>query len=64
METIIIVLLVGGYGFGGWKFWRGFRRTNFEQSMGNRIRLALLWPALFVANSSYRRNFKRALRGR
>lgn len=55
----LFVVYVGGI----WKFWNGFSRTNFTQSLPNRVALALLWPALFIVNSSYRRNFKKALKG-
>lgn len=55
----LIVIYVGGV----WKFWNGFSRTNFTQSLPNRIGLAVLWPALFIVNPSYRRNFRRALKG-
>jgi len=55
----LIVVYVGGV----WKFWTGFNRTNFNQTLPNRIGLALLWPALFLANPSYRRNFRKALKG-
>lgn len=47
------------YVAGAYRFWKGFRRTNFSQG---RIYLALLWPAL-VFNRSYRQNFTRALKG-
>jgi len=47
------------YVAGIWKFWTGFKRTNFTQ---NRIVLALLWPALLF-NRSYRQNFTKALKG-
>ncbi|MTJ49104.1 hypothetical protein FJR05_15100 [Dolichospermum sp. UHCC 0259] len=56
---VIIVVYIGGV----WKLWTGFGRTDFNQTLPNRIKLALLWPALFVANSSYRRNFQKALKG-
>lgn len=55
----LIVVYVGGI----WKFWNGFSRTNFSQSLPNRIGLSLLWPALFITNESYRRNFRKALKG-
>ncbi len=55
----LIVIYIGGV----WKFWNGFSRTNFSQSLPNRIGLSLLWPALFIVNPSYRRNFRRALKG-
>ena len=55
----LIVVYIGGI----WKFSTGFRRTDFNQTLPNRIGLALLWPALFLANPSYRRNFQKALKG-
>ncbi|MBE9058182.1 hypothetical protein [Sphaerospermopsis sp. LEGE 08334] len=61
MELIIIGLIVT-YVFGGLKFWLGFKKTHFTQTFLNRIGFSLLWPVLFIANSSYRRNFRRALR--
>lgn len=60
---LIGVLLVAVYFWGAWKFWKGFTRTNFDRSLPNRIKLALLWPALIVMNPSYRKNFQKALRG-
>lgn len=59
METLVLILLLGGYGFGSWRFWQGFHRTNFSQ---NRLVLTLLWP-VFLANKSYRQNFNKALKG-
>ena len=64
MSTLIIFTLMVGYAAGVWKFWNGFYRTNFQQSLPNRLSLALLWPALFITNKSYRQNFKKALKGR
>jgi hypothetical protein len=63
MKVIIVLALLGIYGYGAWKFWKGFERTNFSRSLPNRIRLSLLWPALIISNPSYRRNFTRALKG-
>ncbi|MBD2439126.1 hypothetical protein [Nostoc sp. FACHB-110] len=63
MSKLIVLLLIVGYVGLGWKFWSGFTRTNFNPSLSNRITLSLLWPALFIANGSYRRNFKKALKG-
>ena len=63
MGTLLTVVLLGIYGYGVWKFWKGFERTNFSRSLPNRITLALFWPALIIANSSYRRNFTKALKG-
>jgi len=61
--NLITFALVVVYAGGVWKFWRGFHRTNFAQSSSNRLSLSLLWPALLVANKSYRQNFRRALKG-
>lgn len=61
-KLIVLVLIVGYVGL-GWKFWKGFERTNFTPSLPNRIALCLLWPALFIVNKSYRRNFRKALKG-
>jgi hypothetical protein len=63
MSTLITVVLLGIYGYGVWKFWRGFERTNFSRSLPNRISLSLLWPALILVNASYRKNFNKALKG-
>ncbi|MBD2043283.1 hypothetical protein [Microcoleus sp. FACHB-672] len=64
MGQFIFFALLVGYGVGMWKFWKGFERTNFERSLPNRVKLALLWPGLWVANPSYRKNFTKALKGR
>jgi hypothetical protein len=61
--SIVIFGLGIIYIAGIWKFWTGFGRTNFNQTLPNRIGLALLWPALVIANPSYRRNFRKALKG-
>ncbi|MEO8890811.1 MAG: hypothetical protein ABI417_04635 [Coleofasciculaceae cyanobacterium] len=63
MIKLLIFGLVGLYGYGAWRFWKGFERTNFNRNLPNRIALSLLWPALIVANSSYRKNFTKALKG-
>ena len=60
LVNLIIFGLLSGYVYGAWKFWTGFRQTNFSQ---NRLPLALLWPALLIANKSYRQNFRKALKG-
>ncbi len=60
MGTLIAFLLLGGYGYGAWRFWKGFRRTNFSDG---RLMLALLWPALVISNKAYRQNFRKALKG-
>jgi hypothetical protein len=51
------------YGGGVWKFWNGFRRTNFNVAFTNKLRLALLWPFLLAYSKSYRQNFRKALKG-
>lgn len=60
MPQVILLIMGGVYLWGVWKFWRGFRRTNFQQG---RLPLSLLWPVLLIGNSSYRRNFQKALKG-
>lgn len=59
MEIIGVLALIA-YSAGIWKFWTGFRRTNFSSG---RVYLALLWPVL-IFNKPYRQNFNRALTGR
>ena len=63
MGNFILFTLIVVYAGGIWKFWNGFSRTNFSPSLPNRIGLSLLWPALFITNESYRRNFRKALKG-
>jgi hypothetical protein len=58
MELVGIVLVVV-YAGGTWKFWKGFKRTNFTEG---RLKLSLLWPVLLF-NKSYRQNFTKALKG-
>ena len=58
MEIVGVLALIA-YAGGIWKFWTGFRRTNFSEG---RIYLSLLWPVL-IFNRSYRQNFTRALKG-
>lgn len=58
MEIAGVIALVV-YGAGIWKFWTGFRRTNFSQG---RLYLSLLWPVL-IFNKPYRQNFNKALKG-
>jgi hypothetical protein len=60
---LVILILLGIYGYGVWKFWKGFERTNFSRSLPNRVALSLLWPGLIVVNASYRKNFNKALKG-
>lgn len=60
MSSLLVLLLLAGYGGGIYKFWTGFHRTNFSQG---KLYLALMWPVLLVSNKSYRQNFNRALKG-
>ena len=60
MAGLIGFLAFGLYVYFGWRFWVGFRRTNFSQG---RIGLTLLWPAFLLVNKSYRENFGKALKG-
>ena len=57
---LIVFLLMTAYFVGAWKFWTGFRRTNFQQ---NRLGLTVMWPVLFLVNKPFRNNFQRALKG-
>ncbi|WP_404784821.1 hypothetical protein [Altericista sp. CCNU0014] len=59
MSGFITILLLAVYLGGAWKFWTGFGRTHYSQS---RPVLTLLWPVLLFS-SSYRQNFRRALKG-
>ena len=63
MTFLIVFGLVVVYVAGAWKFWKGFHRTNFQRTLPNRLRLALLWPALLPTHKSYRQNFRKALKG-
>jgi hypothetical protein len=59
MELVGIVAAIV-YAGGIWKFWTGFRRTNYSDG---KLSLSLLWPVLLIANKSYRQNFNKALKG-
>jgi hypothetical protein len=59
MGQLAILVLAVTYGIGVYKFWKGFRRTNFSHG---KLYLSLLWPVLLI-NSSYRKNFTKALKG-
>ncbi|WP_407641943.1 hypothetical protein [Calothrix rhizosoleniae] len=63
IQQLVVVALIVVYAGGFWRFWSGFERTNFSRSLVNRLALSFLWPALFIANRSYRRNFRKALKG-
>lgn len=64
MKFLIIFGLLVVYVGGVWKFWEGFEKTTYSRSLPYRIGLSLLWPALLIVNKSYRRNFRKALKGR
>lgn len=61
---LVKFLLLGIYLYGAWKFWTGYRSTNFNTSLPNRAFLTLLWPILIAVNPAYRQNFRKALKGR
>jgi hypothetical protein len=63
MAQFIGFVLVIVYFGGIWKFWTGFRKTNFNPNLPNKLILSLLWPAFLVANKTYRKNFQKALKG-
>jgi hypothetical protein len=63
LTTLLSVGLTVVYLGGAWIFWKGFNRTQFSRNLGTRIGFAVLWPVLFVANGSFRRNFQKTLRG-
>lgn len=63
MAGIITFILGGIYFVGLWRFWIGYRRTNFSPSLPNRLLLSLLWPVLLIVNGNYRKNFQKALKG-
>jgi hypothetical protein len=60
METLLVLLLASVYGGGAWKFWSGFKRTNFSEG---KVKFTLLWPLFLAFSKSYRKNFNRALKG-
>lgn len=60
---LLAIIVLGGYLWGIWSFWRGFRRTNFNPDLANKLKLSLLWPVLVVSNKSYRQNFQKAIKG-
>lgn len=63
MIKFLGIVAVIAYFWGFWKVWTGFKRTNFNPSLPNRLMLCTLWPALLIANKSYRKNFQKALKG-
>ena len=46
------------YFWGGSTLWKGFSRTNFNQSFATKLMLSAIWPVLFVGNKSFRGNFQ------
>lgn len=63
MKSLILIGVFVVYLVGAYKFWNGFERTNFQRNLPYRVGLSLLWPALFAINKSFRRNFRKALKG-
>lgn len=63
IQWLVGIFLLVVYSGGVWKFWQGFRRTNFEQTLLSKIKLSALWPVLLLLNKSYRKNFQKALKG-
>ncbi len=63
MVDLLAIGLIGTYLLGIWRFWRGFKNTNFQPGVVNKLRLSLLWPILAITNKSYRRNFQKAIKG-
>lgn len=64
MPYVIGFILLFAYILGGWRFWKGFRQTNFDQNLLNRLFLSALWLPLLIVNKSYRKNYQRALKGK
>ncbi len=64
MADLLILGLIVVYIGGSWKFWTGYEQTNFSRRLPTRLLLTSLWPVLILSNSSYRRNFRKALKGR
>ena len=60
MKALLGLLLLAGYGYGCWRFWKGFHRTNFSQG---KLYLTLLWPVFVIGSKAYRQNFSKALKG-
>lgn len=60
---LLVVLLLGGYTYGGWRLWKGFKRTNYSPSVVNKLALSAMWLPLLVMNKSYRQNYTKALKG-
>jgi hypothetical protein len=61
--SIFMWAAIALYVFGGYKFWKGFRRTNYVSSFGNKLKLTLLWPGFYIYSQTYRHNFNRSLKG-
>ncbi len=55
----LLAIYVGG----AWMFWRGFKHTHYNRTLGNQVKFTLLWPVFAAISGSYRQNFQRALRG-
>ncbi|MFN5515950.1 MAG: hypothetical protein ACK5CA_14720 [Cyanobacteriota bacterium] len=64
MMNFFIFGIVFIYLVGIWRFWSGYHNTHFSRKLPTRLALSFGWPGLLIVNASYRRNFRRALRGR
>lgn len=60
MGGFIGLLVLAVYGYGAWRFWRGFNRTSFSQG---KVYLTFLWPFFVIGSKSYRQNFSKTLKG-
>lgn len=53
-------LALGAWLYGGYRFYGGFRETNYQQNY--KVPLSVLWPVFLVFNKKYRANFQKALK--
>jgi hypothetical protein len=52
-------MVLAVYGGGAWKFWNGFKKTNFSDG---KVKLTALWPIMLLTSKSYRENFGKAIK--
>lgn len=62
MPYVIGFIIVAVYVGFAWKFWQGYRATNFQPGFVNRLLLSASWLPLVIVNKSYRKNFQKALK--
>jgi arylsulfatase A-like enzyme len=53
-------LALGSWLYGAYRFNAGFSRTSYQA--GYKVPLALAWPLFIAVNSSYRKNFVKAIK--